>query len=88
MWGKGDWGWTGEAVVTRTAGTGVRSIESLLSGLGPSSNLRLGDLQDLVVSAAVEVLTVVLSVVLVTEGLTDCRRCCSSLRTSARLVVC
>ena len=61
---------------------------SLLSGVGPSSNLRLGDLQDLVVTVVVVVLKVLLAVVFSVLGLTDCSRCCSSFKTSALLVVC
>ena len=70
---------------------GVRSMLSLLSGVGPSSNLRLGDFQDLVVTTALGTRAVVLKVVVLTvvvEGLTDWRRCWSSFRTSVLLVVC
>ena len=71
---------------------GVRSMLSLLSGVGPSSNLRLGDFHDLVVAMVVGSLAVVLKagglVVVVVEGLTDRSRCWSSFKTSVRLVVC
>ena len=70
---------------------GVRSMLSLLSGVGPSSNLRLGDLHDLVVTIVVGTRAVVLraaGLVVVVEGLTDCRRCWSSFKTSVLLVVC
>ena len=70
---------------------GVRSMLSLLSGVGPSSNLRLGDFHDLVVTIVVGTLAVVLKaggLVVVVEGLTDCRRCWSSFKTSVLLVVC
>ena len=48
---------------------GVRSMLSLLSGVGPSSNLRLGDFHDLVLTVVVGALAGVLRVVV--EGFTD-----------------
>ena len=70
---------------------GVRSILSLLIGVGPSSNLRLGDFQDLVVTTVLGTRAVVLKaggLTVVVEGLTDWRRCWSSFNTSVLLVVC
>ena len=56
---------------------GVRSILSLLSGVGPSSNRRLGDFHDLVLTVVLCVrgvagdLVVMMVVVVVVEGFTD-----------------
>ena len=55
--------------MTEDMGGGVRSMLSLLSGVGPSSNLKLGDFHDLVVTVVVGTLAGVLAVVV--EGFTD-----------------
>ena len=61
-------------MVTEDMVGGVRSMLSLLRGVGPSSNLRLGDFHDLVVTIVVGTRAVVLKaagLVVVVEGLTD-----------------
>ena len=60
--------------MTEDMGGGVRSMLSLLSGVGPSSNLKLGDFHDLVVTVVVGTRAVVFKaagLVVVVEGLTD-----------------